>query len=116
ILILGLGGGTVARQCRLLFPAAKIVGVDIDKEIIDLAHRHFALAAVNLTVIHASGQQYLRSTKRKFDAIIDDMWLPAPFSPKPALTETAWPALIDSHLNAGGVYSLNLYSRAESAF
>lgn len=116
ILILGLGGGTVARQCRTLYPKAEIVGVDIDAGIVKLGRQHFALASLNLEVVEGSGQRYLRTTRRKFDAIIDDMWPVEPFSPKPALTESDWPTLIKSHLETGGVYALNLYSREESSF
>jgi spermidine synthase len=116
ILILGLGAGTVARQCRALFPQTAIVGVDVNEKIINLAYRHFHLQATNVEVVIGSGQRYLRNTRRKFDAIIDDMWPLKPYSPKPALTESGWPTLIKSHLNPDGVYALNLYSRGESSF
>lgn len=114
ILILGLGAGTVARQCRAIFPLASIVGVDIDKKVVSIAYRHFDLRTTNLEVVVDSGEHYLRKTRRKFDAIIDDMWPPEPFSPKPALTEPDWPNLIKSHLEPDGVYALNLYSRKEN--
>eukprot|EP00439_Symbiodinium_sp_Y106_P011941 s5354_g1.t2 len=43
ILILGLGGGTVARALRALCPEASIVGVEMDDEVLDAARRHFGL-------------------------------------------------------------------------
>lgn len=114
ILILGLGGGTVARQCRAVFPEAAIVGVDIDRKVIKLAYEHFDLGSINTEVVALSGQHYLRTMRRRFDAIIDDMWPPEPFSPKPALTESDWLTLIRSRLQHDGVYALNLYSRQEN--
>jgi spermidine synthase len=116
ILILGLGAGTVARQCRAIFPQSSIVGVDNNEKIVCLAYRHFDLRSTNMEVVISSGQHYLKNTRRKFDAIIDDMWPLKPFSPKPALTESGWPTLIKFHLNPDGVYALNLYSRGESSF
>lgn len=37
ILILGMGSGTYAEQCRKYFPQAVVKGVEIDKKITDLA-------------------------------------------------------------------------------
>src|SRR5216684_2411616 len=51
ILILGLGAGTVARQCRAVFPQTAIVGVDINEKIVNLAYRHFHLRSTNLEVV-----------------------------------------------------------------
>ena len=114
ILILGLGGGTIARQCRALFPYIKIVGVEIDQRIIEIAYEHFNLNSLNVEVNIMPGQTYLRQTRCTFDAIIDDMWLPEPYSPKPVLTESDWALLVRSRLKALGIYGVNLYNRQEN--
>jgi spermidine synthase len=114
VLILGLGGGTVARQCRMLLPSAKIVGVEIDEWVLKTAYDYFELNAIEVTTVMMPGQTYLRKTRRRFDAIIDDMWLPKPRSPKPVLVEPDWINLIARRLRAGGVYTANLYSREEN--
>jgi spermidine synthase len=101
ILILGLGGGTVARQCRALMP--------------DLAYRNFAIGSLSIEAISNSGQSYLRSTNQIFDAIIDDMWLPSASELKPILIENDWAHLIKSRLSQTGLYAVNLYSRRESS-
>lgn len=111
ILLLGLGGGTVARQCRALFPNAQIEGVEIEKSVLGMAYESFGIAALNIRTFNTSGQDYLQTTDRKFDAIIDDMWMPNAGSSKPVLTEPNWDKLVKSRLNHGGVYAVNLYSQ-----
>ncbi|MCI8563545.1 MAG: fused MFS/spermidine synthase, partial [Lachnospiraceae bacterium] len=43
VLILGMGSGTYAVQCRKYFPQAQVEGVEIDQKITDLAREHFEL-------------------------------------------------------------------------
>src|SRR5436190_301024 len=66
ILILGLGAGTVARQCRAVFPRASIVGVEIDLNVVSLAYRHFDLKSIAVELMIHSGPDYLRKTYLKF--------------------------------------------------
>lgn len=116
VLILGFGGGTVARQCRALFPRAEIVGVEISAQVLKMAYQHFGLSSLKVTTVNMSGEAFLRTTRRRFDAVIDDMWPPEPGSPKPLLVEPNWVSLINSRLKAGGMYAANLYNREESSF
>jgi spermidine synthase len=113
ILILGLGGGTAARQCRALFPEAQIVGVEINSQVLEMAHDYFGLASLSIIPVNAPGETYLKKARSKFDAIIDDMWPPQPGSPRAWHTQPSWIDLIKSRLNRGGVYALNLFSRRE---
>ncbi|MFN0140382.1 MAG: spermidine synthase [Pyrinomonadaceae bacterium] len=113
ILILGLGGGTVARQCRTLFPNALIVGVERDRRVIGFAFRKFALGSINVKVVAMNGEAYLRKTAHRFDGIIDDMWLPNSPDLKPVLLDRRWPELVRSRLTPRGVYAVNLYNRSE---
>lgn len=116
ILILGLGCGTVARQCRALFPNARIVGVEVNSAVIGLAYKSFALKPLQLEVLQSTGQRYLATANEKFDAIIDDMWLPATSESKPVLLDPNWSRLVRSRLNREAMYAVNLYSRGESRF
>lgn len=53
-LILGLGGGTLAHLISKKWPKAKIVGIEIDKEIIRLGKKYFGLDKIpNLKIINA---------------------------------------------------------------
>jgi spermidine synthase len=78
-----------------------------------LARREFALNAIDLEIILSSGQDFMRTTRRHFDLIIDDMWPMKPHSPKVITTEQRWTSLIHTRLRAGGVYTINLYDRVE---
>jgi spermidine synthase len=110
ILILGLGGGTVARQCRNLFPDAEIWGIEIDQWVLNVAYDYFELDSININTIVMPGQEYLKQIRRRFDVIIDDMWLPLFESPKPVLIEKGWARTVRTGLNPGGVYAVNLYN------
>jgi spermidine synthase len=116
LLILGLGGGTVARQCRALFPEAEITGVEVDSHVLEMAYEHFDLSAVNVRAANLSSETFMKETRKRFDAIIDDVWPPQPGSPKPVLSERGWADLVKSRLREGGMYAANLYSREMSSF
>jgi len=113
VVVLGLGGGTCARQCRALYPDAHIVGIEVDKNILALARREFHLDPLDLEVILDSGQHFMRTTRRRFDLIIDDMWPEEPFKPKVIMAERTWIETIQTRLRTGGVYTINLYDRDE---
>ena len=114
ILLLGFGGGTVARQLRSIFPSAFIVGVERSKRVLDLATRYFQISELDMPIVHVPGQEYLRSTRHRFDVIIDDMWPISAYGPKPIFTEVNWCALCRSRLRRNGLYAVNLYCRRSS--
>lgn len=116
LLILGFGGGTVARQCRALFPQAEIVGVEISTRVLKMAYQHFELDSLNIKTVNMSGQAFMRSTRRRFDAIIDDMWPSEPESTKPLFVEPDWTNLVTSRLKPDGMYAANVYSREENSY
>jgi len=90
VLVLGLGGGSVARLLRALAPRAAIVGVEFDADVLAAARRHFALDALGLEVVRGDARAFLEGTRRRFDLVIDDVfvgrsrdvhkpdWLPEP--------------------------------------
>jgi spermidine synthase len=90
VLILGLGGGSVARIVRALAPRAEIVGVELDSEVVSAAREHFDLDDLRVRVVESDAKNYLTRTKRQFDAILEDVfvgsarkihkpdWLPTP--------------------------------------
>ena len=43
VLVLGLGGGTIAKLAILVWPYTKITGVDVDVKIVNLGKKYFAL-------------------------------------------------------------------------
>ncbi|MFQ5417623.1 MAG: spermidine synthase [Myxococcota bacterium] len=90
VLILGLGGGSVARIARMLAPRAQIVGVELDESVVSAAREHFDLDEIGVHVVLDDAKRYLARTRRRFDAVIEDVfvgnarairkpdWLPAP--------------------------------------
>ena len=76
-LILGLGGGSVAKLVRKKFPRAKITGVDIDSDMVELGKKYLGLDKIDLEVKIGDGYEYVQKLKKKgnkFDLIIIDMY------------------------------------------
>ena len=90
VLVLGLGGGSVARVVRALAPAARIVGIEKNREVLGAARRWLELDALGVEVVQADAREYLARARRRFDVIVEDVfvgrgravhkpaWLPAP--------------------------------------
>ena len=90
VLLLGLGGGSVARIVRALAPQALIVGVELDPEVVAAARAHFGLSSLGLEVIVDDAHEVLRRERRRFDFVVEDIfigrgdevrkptWLPSP--------------------------------------
>ena len=90
ILILGVAGGSAARVVRAIAPEAHIVGVELFQDVIDAAREHFDLDSLGLDLVVADALDFLREDDRRFDLILEDVfvgvgrsvhkpgWLPAP--------------------------------------
>lgn len=113
LLLLGLGGGSAARVARALAPRAQITGVEIDAEVVRAARRWFDLDGLGVDVVRMDARRYLETTRRRFDIILEDVfvgrgrsvhkpdWLPAPGL-----------ALAASRLRQGGVLASNAIEEA----
>ncbi|MDP4030745.1 MAG: fused MFS/spermidine synthase [Patescibacteria group bacterium] len=80
-LIIGLGCGDAAFEIQKHYRQAKIVGVEIDPHVIDMARCYFDLATVkNLSISIADGAKYVakiakRKPAQKFSLILIDAYL-----------------------------------------
>jgi spermidine synthase len=74
ILMLGLGGGSAARVARALAPRARIVGVELGAEVVDIARRHLDLDALRLDVRIADARDFLSAERGRYDAVIEDVF------------------------------------------
>jgi spermidine synthase len=89
-LLLGLGGGSVARILRALEPDLRIVGVEQSREVLRAARRWLDLDGLGIEVVEADAHEYLRRGRGRHDLVIEDIfvgrgralhkpdWLPAP--------------------------------------
>lgn len=71
VLILGMGTGTYATQCRRYFGEMSIEGVEIDAKITDLAHKYFDLPE-DIEVTTYDGRAYLEAIQSEDDSQMGD--------------------------------------------
>jgi spermidine synthase len=109
VLMLGLAGGTSFRILHHLLPTCKLAAVEIDAEIVALARKHMDLDSLPIEIHHADAYMWLKQNQRKFDVVIDDLYLAGKtdvFRPR------AWDADLISSLRQavapGGLLAVNL--------
>lgn len=104
VLILGLGGGTVATLIRNKYPKSTIFGIDNSREIIELAKKEMDLPK-GIKILIKDAFEYVYLTKDKFDFIVIDLWNGGMFD-----TSVFAPDFMDGVkklLNEGGKIYLN---------
>lgn len=109
VLMLGLAGGTAFRTLRHLLPDCQLTAIDIDPEIVQLARDHMQLDDLGIEVIIGDAYAWLAKNKRRFDVVIDDIYLAGKtdvFRPR------AWDSGLMDHLtravSPGGLLAVNL--------
>lgn len=105
MLILGMGTGTYATQCRRYFDSMEIAGVEIDEKITGLAREYFALdPAVPVTTY--DGRAFLGGTDTKYDVIMVDAYqdITIPFQ----MSTQEFFRMMRSHLTENGVMVVNM--------
>lgn len=71
ILILGLGGGTLAKLLRKKYPDAKITGIEIDPIMIELGKKYLDLEKYNIDIKIQDARKFKFG---KYDLVIVDMY------------------------------------------
>lgn len=105
-LLIGLAGGTVARQLTAVYGDIPIDGVEIDPEIDEVARKYFALDQLNnVHVTLADGRYALKTSDRTYDLIGVDAYR-QPYIPF-QLTSREFFAEAAAHLRPGGVVVVN---------
>ena len=112
ILILGMGTGTFAEQCRKYFPNAQVTGVEIDEKITALARKYFSLPE-SVEVVTYDGRAFLQADKNFYDVILVDAF--QDISPPFQMSSLEFFSLVKNHLNAGGVMVVNMNMRSSGA-
>ena len=108
VLILGMGTGTYATQCRKYFGDMNIEGVEIDEKITKLSRKYFALPD-DINVTTYDGRAFLNASDRKYDVIMVDAYqdITIPFQ----MSSVEFFRLVKSHLNENGVMVVNMNIR-----
>lgn len=115
ILVLGLGGGSVARLVKRYWPGSKIVGIDIDPNMIELGKKYLALGeARGLKVFIEDATRWVDKNKGRnaFDLVLVDLYKGA-VVPKEFIQDN-FLKKIETLIRRGGVGAFNhLYSVIE---
>src|SRR3989338_10552435 len=109
ILVCGVAGGTVIHLLHTLCPKATMVGVDIDKDMIDVGRKYFGLGRIHtLTLVTQDAQDFIQDGIKKgitFDMIVIDIFIGKHLPPF-LLDETFWGS-VKNLLNEKGILLLN---------
>jgi spermidine synthase len=106
VAILGLAGGTAARQYTAAYGAGvQITGVEIDPVILDVAHRYFHLDEPNVHPVVGDARYWLDTQAGKYDVVVMDAYR-QPYIPFHLTTREFFSEVRD-HLQPGGVAVVN---------
>lgn len=107
ILEVGLGGGVNASYLHAALPAAQILTVELDQEVVDLAKKYFNYTETERRrAVVADGRAYLLRDTGKWDIIFLDAYRRG-FVPFHLVTKEFF-ALVKSRLNPGGIVVQNI--------
>ncbi|HEX5501183.1 MAG TPA: fused MFS/spermidine synthase [Thermomicrobiales bacterium] len=103
--LIGLAGGTTARQFTAVYGPIPIDGVEIDPKIVQVGREYFDMTEPNLNVIVQDGRYFLKTTNRRYDVIGVDAYR-QPYIPFQLTTKEFFQEGYD-HLTDDGVMVLN---------
>ncbi len=77
ILVLGVGGGSIIKYLVKKYGVkSKIIGIEIDEELINIANTFFNLNNIDhVKIINQDAKDYVATTNKKFDLIIIDLFI-----------------------------------------
>jgi len=109
ILMLGVAGGTALRTLRHLLPEVSLTGIDLDAELIALAEKEMHLDGTGAEIVIADAYAWMKEDKRRFDVILDDLYLAGDEDVFRADTcDADWLGILRGSLAPGGILALNL--------
>ena len=108
VLVLGMGTGTYATQCRKYFGSMEVEGVEIDDRITALAREYFYLPE-DVEVTTYDGRAFLNAVDEKYDVIMVDAYqdITIPFQ----MSSVEFFTLAREHLAENGVMVVNMNMR-----
>lgn len=110
VLVLGMGTGTFATQCRRYFDNVHVEGVEIDEKITKLAVKYFELPE-DIPVTTYDGRAYLNASDKTYDVIMVDAYqdITIPFQ----MSSAEFFELVKEHLKKDGVMVVNMNMKSE---
>jgi len=85
VLIIGLGGGSIAKLTREYWPEAEITGVDIDPVIVELGKKYLKLDKSNVDIHIQDAEVFIKEQVKKgnkFDLVCFDTYVKTKFPKK----------------------------------
>lgn len=85
VLVVGLGGGSIAKLTRKNWPKSRITGVDIDPVIVDLGKKYMKLEKTDVDIHIEDAESFIKKqvkNKRKYDLVCFDTYVEANFPKK----------------------------------
>lgn len=117
VLLVGLAGGTIARQYDLLLSDKMDIamdGIEIDPEIVELARKYFDVERDMLSIHVADGRQFMQYTKKQYDIIIVDAYSQQLYIPSHMATVEFF-ELAKSRLRDSGIFAINVNAFRDDA-
>jgi spermidine synthase len=104
--IIGLAGGTIARQYTHVYGDIPIDGIEIDPQIIEVGRRYFGMDMPNLTAYAQDGRYMLNRLDKRYTVIGIDAYRP-PYIPW-HLTTVEFFEEVRAHLTEDGAAVINV--------
>jgi predicted membrane-bound spermidine synthase len=111
--VIGLAGGTIARQYNAVYSPQRIDGVEIDPVVVRAGREFFEMTWPNLNVVVADGRYFLAHSEQVYDVIAVDAYR-LPYIPW-HMTTVEFFRSAREHLDEDGVLIVNV-GRTESDY
>ncbi len=105
VAIVGLAGGTIAREFSAEYPGVQIDGAELDPAIVAVGRKYFGMTEPNLHVSIADGRTFIRKTTETYDVVVIDAF-EQPYIPFQLTTKEFFEE-IKAHMSPDGVLALN---------
>lgn len=107
-LIIGLAGGTIARQLLEVYPEAHVDGVEIDGAIVEVGKQYFDLDDSRIRPVVMDGRVFLQADAPSYDLILIDAYR-QPYIPFHLVTVEFF-GLVAAHMTEDAVLAVNVAS------
>lgn len=112
VLIIGFAAGSISRiineRMSAALPNVRIVGVEIDRNIVNLGERYFGLNPASAEIHVADGRSFMQSDSRKYDLILLGAFRPPSIPAHLATVE--YFSEVKKRLSPGGIAVINVFT------